>query len=55
MVLGQSFDGGALFAIESPDDYTAKLLEYDATTLQLLATRTFNEEPSVVLLRPPRK
>jgi hypothetical protein len=52
-VIGQSFDGGALFANESPDGYTTTLREYDATTLQLLASRTFTEDPSLVLLRPP--
>jgi hypothetical protein len=52
-IVGQSFDGGALFALISSNAGSEVLQEYDATTLQPLASRTFSDDTSLVLLRPP--
>jgi hypothetical protein len=51
-IIGQSIDGGALFAVDTTNYGETDLREYDASTLQLLAHRTFLEDPTLVLLRP---
>jgi hypothetical protein len=52
-VIGQSVDGGALFVSVTLDGgYGMDLREYDASSLQLLAHRVFNEDQELVLLKP---